>query len=222
VGGAVAGSVGYALGIAISPIPIAALVLTLLSVRPRANSLAFGVGWVVGVAGVAAIAAATPLFGGGDEPGDARGWIRLTIGVVLIVAGARRWRTRPGPDDEPPIPPLLRAIDRTGTAGVAGIGFALAAFNPKDLVLAATGGAEIAAADLSTGTTIAAVAVFAAIASSTVVVPVIASLLAGDRLDDRLHRARDWLVRHNAVVMAVVLVAVGVLFVIEGGQILMD
>lgn len=220
--GAVGGSIGYALGIAISPIPIAALLLTLLSARPRTNSIAFTTGWTAGIVGVATIAAATPVFQPGDDPGDTRGWIRLTIGVVLVIAGIRRWQTRPAPDVEPPIPPLMRAIDGVGTLGVVGVGFALAAFNPKDLLLAAAGGAEIAAADLAVGASIVAIAVFTAIAASTAMIPVVAHLAAGNRLDDRLQRSRDWLVRHNAVVMAVVLVAVGLLFVAEGVGILQD
>ena len=222
MGAAIGGSFGYALGIAISPIPIAALLLTLLSARPRTNSVAFTTGWTAGIVGVATIAAVTPLFETGDDPSDTRGWIRLTIGVILVAAGTRRWQTRPAPGVEPPIPPLMRAIDGAGTLGVVGVGFALAAFNPKDLLLAAAGGAEIAAADLALGASIVALAVFTAIAASTAMIPVAAHLAAGNRLDDRLQRTRNWLVLHNAVVMAVVLVAVGLLFAVEGVAILRD
>lgn len=222
MGEALGGSIGYALGIAISPIPIAALILTLLSVRPRTNSIAFTLGWVFGIGFVAVIAVVTPIFDAGDDPSDVRGWIRLSIGVLLVVAAIGRWRRRPGPDEEPETPPLLRAIDGAGILGVLGIGFALAALNPKDMLLSAAGGVEIASADLSRGSTVMALAVFTMIAASTAIVPVGAYLIAGDRLDDRLHRWRAWLIRHNPVVMAVVLVAVGALFIAEGFQILLD
>lgn len=219
---AVSGAIGYALGIAISPIPIAALILVLLSTHPRSNSIAFTVGWVIGIASVATLAVVTPLFDGGDDPSDRRGWIRLTVGVILLLAAVRRWTTRPGPDAEPRIPPLMRAVDGARGVGVLGIGFALAAFNPKDLLLAAAGGAEIASAELATGTNIAALAVFTTIAASTAIAPVGAYLIAGERLDDRLERSREWLIRHNPVVMAVVLLAIGILFVAEGALILTD
>jgi hypothetical protein len=222
VGGALGASVGYALGIAISPIPIAALILALLSVRPRTNSAAFTVGWTVGIGAVATFAAVTSVFDGGDDPSDRRGWIRLTIGVVMVVVGVLRWRSRPRADEEPPIPPLMRAMDGAGTLAVLGIGFALAAFNPKDLVLAAAGGVEIGSADLGRGATAFDLAIFTAIAASTALVPVGAYLIAGDRLDEPLRRSRTWLIRHNAVVVAVVLVAVGVLFVVESFRILSD
>lgn len=220
MGGAIGGSIGYALGIAISPVPIAALILTLLSVNPRRASLAFALGWLVGIGCAAAMGAFTPLFDAGDDPSDRRGWIRLTLGVILVLAGIRRWRTRPDPDDEPRTPPLMRAIDRAGVFGILGIGFALAAFNPKDTLLAAAGGAEIGSADLPTGSTVAALLIFVAIAASTVIVPVGASLIAGHRLDGRLHRSREWLIRHDPTVMAIVLVGVGILFINEAIRIL--
>ena len=220
--GALGGSVGYALGIAISPIPIAALILALLSVRPRTNSAAFTVGWTVGIGAVATFAAVTSVFDGGDDPSDRRGWIRLTIGVVMVMVGVLRWQSRPRADEEPPIPPLMRAMDGAGTLAVLGIGFALAAFNPKDVVLAAAGGVEIGSADLGGRATVFDLAIFTAIAASTALVPVGAYLIAGDRLDEPLRRSRTWLIRHNAVVVAVVLVAVGVLFVVESFRILSD
>ena len=220
MGSAIGGSIGYALAIAVSPIPIAALILTLLSVRPRAGSIAFTVGWVAGIGSVVAIAIITPFFDAGDDPSDRRGWIRLSIGVILLLAAVQRWRTRPGQDVEPPTPPLMRAIDGAGGFGVLGIGFALAAFNPKDMVLAAAGGVEIGSADLSGGATLAAHAIFTTVAASTALVPVAIYLVAGRRIDPHLHRSRAWLIRHNAKVMAAVLAAVGAVFIFEAVEIL--
>jgi hypothetical protein len=220
VGEAVSGSIGYALGIAISPIPIAALILVLLSKHPRSGSAAFTVGWIAGIGSVATIAVVTPLFDAGDDPSDRRGWIRLIVGIILLLAAARRWVTRPRRDVEQTLPPLMRAVDGVGRFGVLGIGFALAAFNPKDMLLAAAGGGEIASAELAPGATSIALLVFVAISASTAIAPVGAYLIAGERLDGHLERARQWLIRHNPVVMAVVLLGLGVLFVAEGIHIL--
>lgn len=220
MGDALSGSIGYALGIAVSPIPIAALILVLLSARPRSSSAAFTVGWIVGIGSVATVAVVTPLFDAGDDPSDRRGWFRLIVGIVLLLVAARRWITRPGSDVEPTIPPLMRAVDRVSGVGVLGIGFALAAFNPKDMLLAAAGGSEIAGAELAPGATSVALMLFTGVAASTAIAPVVAYLLAGDRLDRHLERARRWLIRHNPTVMAVVLLGLGVLFVAEGVHIL--
>jgi hypothetical protein len=90
------------------------------------------------------------------------------------------------------------------------------------MLLSAAGGVEIASADLSGSSTAMALVIFTLIAASTAIVPVGAYLIAGNRLDERLHRWREWLIRHNPVVMAVVLVAVGALFIAEGAQILVN
>ena len=44
-----------AVGVAISPLPIVAVVLMLVSARGRANGPAFLIGWLVGVAGAGAV-----------------------------------------------------------------------------------------------------------------------------------------------------------------------
>jgi hypothetical protein len=63
MGHAIGESITFAIGVAISPVPIIAIVLMLLSKKSGANSVAFAFGWVIGVAGVTAvvIAAAGPL-----------------------------------------------------------------------------------------------------------------------------------------------------------------
>ena len=52
MGQAIGDSITLAIGVAISPIPIIAIILMLLSKKAGANSLAFALGWVVGVAGL--------------------------------------------------------------------------------------------------------------------------------------------------------------------------
>ena len=222
MGEAIGESLGYAIGIAVSPIPIAALILVLLSERPRTSSVTFTIGWTTGIAGVATAAILTPWFDAGDEPSDRRGVIRLTLGVLLVLFGGYRWRTRPAPGEDPPIPPLMRAVDGVGPIGVLGVGFVLAAFNPKDMFLSAAGGAAIGSADLTNGQTLWSVAIFTAIAASTAIIPVATYQIAGSRIDPTLARSKEWLIRHNASVMAVVLAAVGVLLIVEATQILTD
>lgn len=216
---ALAGSSGYALGIAISPIPVAALILALLSLSPRRNSGLFTLGWIGGIGAVATLAAITPLFAG-DDPSDTRGWIRSTVGIILVLAAIRRWTTRPGPGEEPTVPPLMRAVDGAGPFGMLGIGFALAAFNPKDLLLAAAGGAEIGTADLAHESTVLALIAFTLLSASTAIVPVATYAIGGRQLDQQLERSRQWLIRHNPTVMSLVLVAIGALFIWEGYRIL--
>ena len=67
------------------------------------------------------------------------------------------------------------------------------ALNPKNLTLSLAGGLTIGAADLTTSETVTAIAVFVAIGSSTVAVPVVGYLVARNRMAQPLDALRDWL-----------------------------
>ena len=91
----------------------------------------------------------------------------------------RQWRTRPGPDDEVPVPGRLAKIDELKPGASFGLGFLLSALNPKNLLLAVAAGASMGALPLSTGETVGAVAVFTVIAAITAMVPVASYVIAG-------------------------------------------
>jgi threonine/homoserine/homoserine lactone efflux protein len=221
IGQAIGATLGFAVGIAISPIPIAAVILMLFSGRARSNSLSFMLGWVVGIALVTSVVMLVPgLQTEGSEPSDTTGWIKLVLGVLLLVVGARQWRSRPRGDEEPAVPGWMERIDDLRPVAAVGMGLLLSAVNPKNLLLAAAAGASFGALTLSGGETVAAVVVFVLIASITVTAPVLGYLLAGDRLETTLDRAKSWLIGNNAVVMAVLLAVFGANLLGDGLQIL--
>ncbi len=221
MGDAIGATLGYAVGIAVSPIPIAAVILMLFSGRARVNSVSFMVAWVVGIALVTTVVVLIPgLEANNSEPSDTTGWIKLVLGVLLLAVGVRQWRTRPGPDDEVPVPGWMAKIDELKPGASFGLGFVLSALNPKNLLLAIAAGASIGALPLSTSETVGAVAVFTMIAAITVTVPVVAYLIAGKRLDPTLDRTKAWLIGNNAAVMAVLLLVFGVSLLGDAIQIL--
>ena len=221
MGEAIGGTLGYAVGIAISPIPIAAVILMLFSGRARSNSVAFLFAWVIGIALVTSVVVLIPGLGGSDsEPSDTTGWIKVALGVLLLLGGVRQWRSRPGPDEEPPVPGWMARIDDLGPGAAFGLGFLLSAVNPKNLLLAAAAGASIASLDLSSGEAAGAIAVFTVIAALSVAVPVVGFLFAGNRLDHTLDAAKAWLIGNNTAVMAVLFVVFGVNLLGDGISIL--
>ena len=223
MGEAIGATLGYAVGIAVSPVPIAAVILMLFSDRARTNSLVFMAAWVAGIAVVASVVVAVPGLEASDsEPADATGWIKLGLGLVLAVVAVRQWRTRPGPEDEPGTPAWLERIDSLKPGAAGGLGFLLSALNPKNLLLAAAGGATFASLSLTGGETAAAIAIFTVIAASSVVVPVVAFLIAGARLTPVLDRAKEWLLQNNQAVMAVLALVFGVVLVGDAIEILSD
>lgn len=125
-----------------------------------------------------------------------------------------------GTDDEPSVPAWMAKIDELGPVAAFGLGVALSAVNPKNLLLAAAAGASLGALSLSTGETVGAIGVFTLLASLTVAVPVIGFLIAGPRLAPTLDRAKAWLIDNNAAVMAVLFVVFAVSLIGDAIQIL--
>lgn len=221
MGEAIGAVLGLAVGIAVSPVPIAAVILMLFSSRARSNSVAFMVGWIVGIAAVTTLVVLVPGLQADDsEPSDTTGWIKLVLGALLLVFALRQWRSRPAPGEHPEPPGWMASVDSLRPAAAFGLGLLLSAVNPKNLLLAAAGGATIGSLALSGGETAAAVAVFTAIAAVTVVVPVVAYLAAGERLDAPLAGAKDWLIHNNSAVMAALFLVFGVSLVGDAVQIL--
>ncbi|GIG54241.1 GAP family protein [Demequina activiva] len=209
-----------ALGVAISPIPIIASILMLLSPRARVTSVGFLLGWVLGI--LIATTIFTLLAGslGGDHGGSSPvvGIIQIVLAALLLLLALKQWRSRPRDGAEPTMPAWMSAIDTFTFAKAAGLGFLLSGVNPKNLLLAASAGLTIGTVSATSPSSAAptAIAVFTVLAASTVAVPVIGYLIAADRLRGPLDRLRDWLAGNNAVIMTVLVLVIGVVLLGKG------
>ena len=203
-----------AVGVAISPVPIIAVILMLLAPRAGRASAGFGVGWLLGIVVVTTVVVlVTGGAGGGTssgEPSAVVSWIKLLLGVALVGVGVKQWRERPKPGDEAPLPKWMTAIDKITPVRATALGFALSALNPKNLLMCIAAGVTIGGAGLAEGGAITAVAVFTVIAASTVLVPVLAYALARKRMQHPLDELKTWLQANNTAVMSVLLLVIGV------------
>lgn len=221
MGQAIGATLGYAVGIAISPVPVAAVIMMLFSERARTNGTVFLLAWIVGVAAVTTVVLLIPnLQAGSNQPSTLTGWLKLVLGLLLLLLGVRQWRSRPSSDAQVAPPGWMDRISDMRPTSASGIGFLLSALNPKNLLLAAAAGATLGSLDLTSGQTVAAVAVFTVLASLTVGLPVVAYLVAGDRLQPPLDAVKDALIRNNATVMAVLFAVLGASLLGDGIQIL--
>jgi threonine/homoserine/homoserine lactone efflux protein len=216
--GAIGEILPLALGVAISPVPIIAAILMLLSPKARSASVGFLVGWVLGivVAVVVFTLLASVLPEGDDTSKPIAGTVKIILGGLLLLLAAKQWRSRPSGGTEPPLPRWMGAIDTMTAARAFVLGFLLSGLNPKNLLMGAAAGLAIGSADLSLNDDVVAVAVFTLIAASTVAIPVIAYLLASARMAAPLASLRTWLVHNNATVMAVLLLVIGVVLIGKG------
>jgi hypothetical protein len=78
----------FGVGVALSPVPIIAVVLMLGTPRARVNGPAFVAGWIVGLAVVGVIVlalAGTAGAGEDDEPATWVGWLKIVLGLLLVL-----------------------------------------------------------------------------------------------------------------------------------------
>lgn len=219
MGAAVGEVLPLAIGVAISPIPIIATILMLLSARAKATSWGFLIGWVTGVVVVTTLFTVLAAAAGTDtEDAAATGieWLKIALGVLLLVLALRQWRGRPRAGEPAEIPGWMTSIDTFGAGKAAGLGFVLSGVNPKNLILCAGAGAIIGQASLQIQQDVVTITVFTIIAVSTVLLPVIGYTVARERLNEPLAELRVWLQDHNAAVMSVLLLVLGVALIGKG------
>jgi hypothetical protein len=213
MGQAIGQALPLAVGVALSPVPIIAVVLMLTTPKARANGPAFVVGWLVGLGVVGAVVLALAGPGGASEEGQPAAWVswlKLLLGLLLVLVAVRQFRGRPREGEEAPLPNWMRAIDRFTPPQALGGGAALAGANPKNLLLAVAAAAAIAQTGIAGGQQAVAYAVFVVVGALGVGAPVGLYFAMGKRSAALLDGLKDWMGHNNAVIMAVLCLVIGV------------
>ena len=201
-----------AVGVAISPLPIVAVVLMLVTPRGRVNGPLFVVGWIVGLAILGAIVLSVASGAGASDDGAPATWVsilKLVLGLLALLLGVRQFTHRPHGDAQPATPSWMQALDTFTPVKAAGAGVVLSAVNPKNLLLSVAGAAAIAQTGIDAGEQAIAWAVFVLVATLGVAAPVVIAFAMGSRAGELLERLKGWLSANNAVIMAVLLVVIG-------------
>jgi hypothetical protein len=200
-----------AIGVALSPVPIIAVILMLGTPRAKSNGPAFAVGWILALVIVSVIVVL--VAGGSDDPDSGSSTavdiVKVVIGALFLLMAAAQWRKRPKPGVEPEMPKWMAAIDGFTAGKSLGFGAVLAGVNPKNLALTFTAAATIAQAGLSGGGTALAIAVFVIIGSITVAGPVLFYLFAAEKAVGPLNSIKQFMADHNAVIMMILLLVLG-------------
>src|SRR6266700_1576835 len=181
MGNAISAILPQAIGVAISPVPIIAVILMLFSQRARSNGSAFLLGWVLALIVVGSIVLLLANLGkiaAEGTPSTLAYVLKLLLGLLFLLLAIRQWRGRPKAGEEPQMPKWMATID-TFTAGKAfGLAALLAGVNPKNLAL-------------------------------TLAAPVLYYLFAGQSAEKMLTGWKAWLVANNATVMFVLFLVLG-------------
>ncbi|MFJ6570138.1 GAP family protein [Streptomyces sp. NPDC091292] len=214
MGDAIGQMLASAVGIAISPLPLIAVVLMLATPHGRTNGIAFAAGWTASIALLTALIVA---FGGGTrtsgQPASWTLWLKLALGALFLVLAWKQWQGRPREGHGARPPAWMRAVDKFTPGKSAGLAGALALANPKNLVLTVGGALSIASSGADgTGKTVAAI-LMVLIASACATVPLAVYLFGGARAERVLAGWKTWMADHNAAIMIVVLTVLGAKYI---------
>lgn len=209
----------YAVGVGISPVPVIAVILMLFSSRARVNGPLFLAGWVIGlvvVAGGSYLLADLLDVGTDSTASDGASWLKVALGVLLLLAAGRNWRNRPRDGEEPKMPKWMSGVDGFGPGQAFGLAVLLAGVNPKNLMLCLGAGTTLAQVGPTTTQAVVALVVFVVVASSVVAIAVVGYLVGGERARVALDELKAWLTLHNSAVMAVLFLVFGAVLLSEG------
>lgn len=205
-----------AVGVAVSPVPIAAVTLILSGTRSRAVGSSFALGWFFGVS--ASVVVFIAVVSAAETSDESPLWIavpELVLGLAFLALAIHIWRGRRREAGDGP-PAWLGALDRLTPLRSAALGVALSAANPKNLALALGAAIALAEADISSALTARTAALFILIGTAGVAVPVAISFVAPERSGSVLGRFRAWLVRYDSVILTILGAAIGAKFVFDG------
>ncbi len=196
-----------AVGMAISPLPIVAVVAILLSARGRTAAPVYTAAFLLVTLAAIAVGALTAAGASSASHGEGGRIVVIVLGALLTVGfsimAILSWRGRPRPGSAPTPPGWLSAMDAITPARAAGLGLLMAATNSKNLPLELKGGALVGAAHLALPLAILVCGVLAVAGSLTLIVPTALGATGIPRIVSALDRLKSEMIEHNAVIMTV-------------------
>jgi hypothetical protein len=209
----------FAVGVAVSPLAVIAVILMLVSRRARTNGTLFLLGWVLtlGVVGGVVYAVSHEAYETDTTAAsDGISWGLIVLGIVLLVMAVMSWRRRPAPGQESDLPKWLASVDDMKPTRAFGLAVVFAGVKPKNLILTVGAASGLARLDPSPSEAAVALAVFLTIASLSVGIPVLVYLAAGRRAEVALESGKSWLLEHHAAMMTALLLVFGVYLIANG------
>lgn len=205
--------------VALSPVPIMAVILALFSQQSRRNGLAFLAGWVAGLAGLMAIilyAVDLSKVAFADQWLTIASVLKIGLGMAFVVFAAIQWRRRRAAKEPHPLPAWTARLEAFSPGKTLLVALGLCVINPKNLTLMLAVMLALTNAGTPAWQNWLGVSVFIAVGSLTIAAPVLYRLFAGAQADTKLADAKQWLQANSATVMAVVFLLMGALLIGKG------
>jgi hypothetical protein len=211
----VSDAIPFAIGVALSPIPIAAALLILGGQRARLNGPLFAAGWTIGVA--TTVVLCFSVVHASNVTDDQPTWLaiaQLAFGAAFLLLAlhlATSPRRRAGL-----MPNWLSKLDAYSPNRAAGLGVVLACANPKNIALTLGGTLALAQAELWGADALPALLIFVAIGAAGVLLPLLAYTTSPTRSGPALEWVRNVVIRHDRTILIVVGLVIGAKFLLDG------
>jgi len=192
------------LAITLEPFPLTAFILVLSADKGLMKGLAFIVGWLACLVVVIAVV----LLATGNSPPKPQTApsagvlaVKLALGVVLVLIGARQWRRLGRPRKQPT---WMSAVDRLSVWTIVG----LAAFL-QPWALVAAGAATVVGAKVASAGSYLALVLFCLLATASFLYLELSVAFRPATAGVRLQRLRAWLDTHQDQVIIAVCLLLG-------------
>jgi Sap, sulfolipid-1-addressing protein len=208
----------YALAAALSGLVLSATFVAIRSERPRTNAIAFLTGFLVGtlIACAIGLAVGQAAVDRLDSHQQLEAGLTLLLGLLLIAVGLRARHA------SPPTEPrgsraaaILAGLHNVGPAATFSMAGLLGFGGPKRLLLTFLAMSAASQPGLRDIVNFTLVAVYVAVSTVLVSVPVGIVVLAGDRADALFARGQSWLIEHASTLRVTVSLGLGVAFVAD-------
>ncbi len=211
MGRAIGQIIPLAVGVALSPLPIIAVILMVTAPSGRVTGLSFLAGWVIALVVLGTVVLVLADEAQAKHAGAPATWVsivQVVLGVLLVITAARQWKGRPHGGQEPPLPGWMQKVETFSPPKAAAVAFSFAAVKPKNLLLTVGAATAIAETGIGTAQQAGAMAVYVMLASVGVGFPIAVYFLMGDRAPGILARLRGWMVRENQTIVAVICILI--------------
>lgn len=206
-----------ALAVALSSVPILAVLVILLGASRAAVPALFVSGYIVGLLLLTSIFALTlqalPAQSSGAEP--IAGVLEIVIGAALVIYASIEGRRRRGAPRSEEEPKWMVAMGRLRPLTALGLGLALNV-RPKSILLAAAAGLIIGSAQLPPSSNAVVLIVYMIIGASSVAGPAIFALFRPAKAHRPLESAEHWILRNSRTVTIIVAIVIGAVIVGNG------
>ena len=210
--GAVLDTLPLALGIALNPLAIVVSILVVCKPKSRENGAAFVIGWVLGLALLLILATwiiqdlVSALITASSELPSV---IWIGLGGLFLFSAVYTLRSQSRSDETSGPRRWMRFIEHAGVFRTLGMGVFLAMFSLRNVALLIAAAGAIGSGQLPLKELAVTVAVFVAISSLGVLIPLLVRLLGGNEAEIQLEQWGEWLIKHMGTMTAAVMVVLG-------------